>query len=299
MIQPPALQPGHTVGIVAPGRKVHPQELHTAQNVFESWGLQVQLGKHVFTNHHAYLAATDAERLEDLQYMMDHEGVHAIVAARGGYGITRILDQLDFSAFLRRPKWVVGFSDLTALHLKLAQVGVQSIHGTMPILFDAADAESSVQSLHNLLTDGTTVLTTGPNKNNRMGTTSGYLIGGNLSLVVDSLGTSSEIETEGKILLLEEVDEYHYKVDRMLVQLKRAGKLDHLAGLVIGHFTDIKDPALPFGESVDALISHHVKPYSYPVAFGFAVGHQQPNLAWRQGEQVTLRVQPTGSRLAV
>jgi|APTNR8051073442_1049403.scaffolds.fasta_scaffold00017_225 muramoyltetrapeptide carboxypeptidase len=283
MIQPPFLKKGDTIAIPAPGKKISPEVVKSAINIIESWGYQVKLGRNVFSTTHSYLSGSDAERLADLQSMLDDDSIRAILCARGGYGTTRIIDQLNFTSFLKRPKWICGFSDVTALHLKLQSLNVQSIHGTMPIVFLIKDAQSSVESLRNTLLGEFSVLRGGYHPSNLIGEVSGDLVGGNLSLLVDSLGTSSEIDTKNKILVIEEVDEYFYKIDRMLTQLKRAGKLSELSGLVVGYMSALKETELPFGESIYEIVMNSVNEYSFPVGFNFPIGHEDPNLAWIEG----------------
>lgn len=297
MIQPPFLQPGDTVALVAPGRKPDQASIDAAASIIRGWGLNVVAGKNLFSSYHSYLSGTDEERLYDLQTALDDASVKAIICARGGYGTTRILDQLDFAAFTKNPRWICGFSDITALHLKLQSLGIQSIHSTMPVLFSKEESLSSVNSLKSVLLGTHYSLQASPSSYNRTGAASGELVGGNLSLIVDSLGTSSEINTENKILILEEIDEYVYRLDRMLVHLKRAGKLKDLAALVIGHMTDIKESDLPFDEPVQQLIAHHTREYRYPVAFNFLTGHENPNMAWVQGASAALEITPKNSVL--
>lgn len=297
MVQPAALKKNDTVAIVAPGRKLDAETIQSAKSILETWGVNVKLGKNLLSTKHSYLSGVDEERHDDLQTMLDDNSVSAIICARGGYGTTRILDQLDFSVFLKNPKWICGFSDITALHLKLQSVGVQSIHSTMPVLFTKPESASSVESLRKVLFGEAVSLNAGAHKKNITGTTQGNLVGGNLSLIVDSLGTSTEIETENKILVIEEVDEYLYRIDRMMIQLKRANKLQQLSGLVVGHFSDIKDTELPFGESGAEIIYHHVHTFGYPVGFNFPTGHANPNLPWVQGRSAKLNVTPEKSVL--
>lgn len=278
------------MGIPAPGKKIPPEVVKSAINMIESWGYQVRIGKNVFSPTHSYLSGSDIERHADLQSMLDDDSIQAILCARGGYGTTRIIDQLDFTSFLKRPKWICGFSDVTALHLKLQSLKVQSIHGTMPIVFPIKDAESSVESLRKTLLGEFSVLSGGYLPSNRIGEANGEMVGGNLSLLVDSLGTSAEIDTKNKILVIEEVDEYFYKIDRMVTQLKRAGKLSELSGLVVGYMSVLKETELPFGESVYEIIMNGVNEYSYPVGFNFPIGHENPNLAWIEGGAGKLKI---------
>lgn len=297
MIQPPFLQKNDTIGIVSPGRKLDTETIDAAIRIIESWGFRVRLGKNIFSNNHAYMAGTDQERLTDLQAMLDDTSVQAVVCARGGYGTTRILDTLDFRSFIKEPKWICGFSDITALHLKLQAIGIKSIHSTMPVLFSKSESGSSVQALQKILTGQKIVLLGKKNLRNKEGEAKGELIGGNLSLIIDSLGTNSEIDTENKILILEEVDEYFYRIDRMMTHLKRAKKLDRLAGLVIGYMTDIKESELAFLESIEDIILNHTRGFSFPVAFSFPVGHENPNLPWIQGSKAALKVSPEKSEI--
>ena len=297
MISPPFLQRGDKVGVVATARRVTEEQMRPAISILQGWGVQVVLSPQLFQEGHSYLAGKDENRIAGLQQFLDDPNTSAIICARGGYGTTRIIDDLDFSGFKKNPKWIVGFSDVTALHLKLASLGYESIHGTMPILFSKEDSASSVDLLRQMLFGSQPGLEAPPSPENRNGKAIGKLVGGNLSLLTDSLGTPYEIETAGKILVLEEVDEYFYKIDRMIVQLKRAGKLSHLAGLVLGHFTDIKDTELSFGETVEQIIRFHTKEFAYPIGFGFPIGHENPNLPWIQGREALLDVRNSGATL--
>lgn len=290
MIQPSFLQRGDTIGIAAPGRKVPSEIIQKSLTTFQSWGVQVRLATHLFSENHSYLAGTDNERLSDFQELINDPSVKAIVCARGGYGSSRFVDQLDFSPLKKTPKWIAGFSDVTSFHLKLLSLNIESIHGTMPILFAKPESSESVESLRKILFGEQQSLECSGSEKNRAGTATGEVIGGNLSLIIDSLGTSSEPDTTGKILVIEEVDEYRYKIDRMMNQLRRAGKLTPLAGLVVGHLTDIMDTELSFGETAEEIILHAVRNYQFPVAFNFPVGHENPNLAWRHGHAATLHV---------
>lgn len=299
MIQPPFLKKGDTIGILAPGKKIPVDTIKYSVNMIESWGYHVKIGKNVLSSSHSYLSGSDVERIIDLQSMLDDDSIHAILCARGGYGTTRIIDQLDFTSFLERPKWICGFSDVTALHLKLQKLEVQSIHGTMPILFPIKNAQPSVESVRNTLRGEFFALNGSYHPSNRVGEASGALVGGNLSLLVDSLGTSTEIDTKNKILVIEEVDEYFYKIDRMLTQLKRAGKLKNLSGLVIGYMSSLKETELPFGESIQEIVMRSVNESHYPVGFNFPIGHEDPNSAWIEGITGKLKITQEGSALAL
>lgn len=297
MISPPLLKSGDTIGIVATGRKVSALDIQDSRKIFESWGMKVSCSRHLHSTAHSYLSGSDSERISDFQQMLDDPDVKVIVCARGGYGTTRILDQLDFSSLIKSPKWIIGFSDITALHLKLFKLGIKSIHGTMPILFSKSESSSSIESLRSSLVGESSIISAVANKNNRYGKASAQIIGGNLSLVVDSIGTSSDPDTDGKILVLEEIDEYMYKVDRMLMHLKRAGKLSNLSGLIIGHITDLKEPELPFGETIEQVVLSKISDTHYPIAFNFPIGHENPNVAWVHGSVMSLNVTESGSQL--
>jgi muramoyltetrapeptide carboxypeptidase len=288
MIVPPKLVEGDKIAIVAPSRKVSDADIHEAMRIFASWKLQPVLSKNLFSNKHNYLAGRDEERLADFQQALDDPSIKAIICARGGYGSTRIVDLLDFIKLLKNPKWVIGFSDITAIHQVLWKRGICSIHGTMPVLFPKPDAALSIQSLKKILFDGAFKIDAEQCDVHQPGITTGVLVGGNLSLLVDSIGTKSELNTENGILLLEEIDEYDYRVDRMLHQLKRAGKLENLNALIIGHMTDIKSSSVSFGESVKQIVLNVTRDYSYPIIFNFPSGHENPNLAWIHGSTVSL-----------
>lgn len=298
MVEPRLLKAGDTIAIVAPGRKIEAEHVEFARHLLQSWGLHVIVAKNFFNESHSYLAGSDDERAEDLQLVLDDTNVKGIICARGGYGTTRIVDRLDFSGFLRQPKWIVGFSDITALHLKLLKLGVKSIHATMPILFSKADAKASIDSLRATLFKGSTRLEAAPSPFNRLGTGTGIVMGGNLSLVVDSLGTPTEPDFANKILIIEEVDEYRYKMDRMLTQLKRAEKLSTLSGLVVGHLTSMHETDPNFAKHLEEIILNAVRGYNYPVAFGFPVGHENPNLAWVNGSLAMIEVTESQSVLS-
>jgi muramoyltetrapeptide carboxypeptidase len=290
MIKPRRLVKGDTVCIIAPARKVSREQIDHAIRTLAAWGLNVLLGDNLFRQSHTYLAGTDEERFSDFQKAINDPTVKAIFSARGGYGAGRILDSLNLSSLQTSPKWIVGFSDITSVHLKLFHTDIMSVHGTMPILFGLNDSAASVESLRQILFEDLASLSFPSATANIQGTASGRLIGGNLSLVIDSLGTSSEPDTRDCILLIEEIDEYKYRVDRMMNHLKRAGKLEGLKGLVVGHMTDIKESELPFSESIEQIILDKTRDYRYPIAFGCPSGHDNPNRAWIHGELYQLEV---------
>lgn len=296
MILPPLLKAGNKVAIVAPAKKLSMAELNAAVAVVKSWDLQVVTGRHVYTDDHYYLSANDDKRLSDLQESIDDPEVRAIFCARGGYGCTRIIDKVDFTNLRATPKWIVGFSDITALLLAACNNGVMCLHGTMPVQFGKENWKPSTENLRRTLFNGMEMITASPAASNRLGSGSGALVGGNLSIIADSLGTCSEIITRGCILLLEEIDEDLYRLDRMLTHLKRTGKFDELAGLVIGHASELRDTS-DFRERFESMVFDKVQDCNYPVGWGFPFGHENPNHAWVVGHQATIDVSTHGSTL--
>ncbi len=290
------LTAGDKICLVAPGRKVSELDVEESISVFKKWGLKVKPGKNIFSTRHSYLAGSDDERIADFQSALDDPEAKAIICARGGYGSSRIIDQLDFTKFKENPKWIVGFSDITCFHLVCARMGINSIHGAMPIQFSKNEAQESIESLRKILFGEQAEMKAPQNAQNRIGNATAPLVGGNLSLLVDSLGTKNEIDTQGKVLLIEEIDEPRYKVDRMLMQLKRAGKFDRLAGLGIGQMTEIGDSGLPFEETIEEIVLSKI-PVGVPVGFDLPFGHEHPNYAWVQGKVTTFVVNESGSVL--
>jgi len=306
VIIPPYLKPGDKIAITSPAGYISKEDIQPARQVMESWGYQVRMGNTIGKRDYSF-GGTDEERLKDLQLLLDDHTVKAIMCARGGYGVNRILDQLNFARFIRQPKWVVGFSDITALHLHLLKnSNVASIHSKMCNSFprDWASADpivkETIQSVKNALDGSELSYRALPDQNNRTGSAEGTLTGGNLSIILSMMGTKSEIMTDGKILFLEEVGEYMYSLDRMLMSLKRAGKLNKLKGLIIGGFNKIKtdDPGEEFGRDLAEVVFSKVSEFNYPVCFGFPVGHQKDNFALRTGMKHKLVVRKDGVELS-
>ena len=287
-MRPPYLQTGQKVAIVAPAKSINRTEIKMAVSIFETWGLEVVLGKHLFKTHHQF-AGTDAERAQDFQEMLDDPEIRAIICARGGYGTTRIIDRLDFTSFLQKPKWIVGFSDVTVLHCHLHNFNVETIHGIMPLLFPK-QTEVSIESLRQVLFGKPLKVSSVLSVLNKRGTTKGVVVGGNLTLFANAIGTPSEIDTRGKILFLEEVNEYLYHIDRMMVQLKRAGKLDQLAGLIIGQFSGVKDNDVFFGQTVYEIVNDLTQEFEYPVCYNFPIGHEKHNMTVICNREASLSV---------
>ncbi|WP_162428578.1 S66 peptidase family protein [Pontibacter pudoricolor] len=292
----PPLQPGDRIAIISTARKITAQELAPAIQTFESWGLQVVRGQTIDASYNQF-AGNDALRLQDFQQMLDDETIKAIVCARGGYGTTRIIDQVDFTKFKEQPKWVVGFSDVTTIHSHIHNLGIETVHAIMPVLFGRDGTIDSVETLRKVLFGENLNYSSAPHPFNRTGTGRGQLVGGNLSMLHTLTGTRSDISTEGKILFLEDLDEYLYHIDRMLVHLDRSGKLSNLAGLVVGDMSDMKDNAIPFGKTAYEIIMEHTGTYNYPVCFNFPVGHEPLNLALVCGREAVLNVSESGAEL--
>jgi len=260
----------------------------------QSWGYNVRIGNTLDSLSENYFSGTDDERLTELQQLLDDPSVKAIFCGRGGYGLTRIIDRIDFTRFVKEPKWIIGFSDITVLHTHIwSNYKIATLHAPMANAFnDGGAANDYVLSLRQVLAGRPPAYTCPAHPFNRPGNASGRLIGGNLSLLAHLTGTPSDIRTKGKILFLEDVGEYLYNIDRMLYQLKRSGKLDQLAGLIIGGFTELKDTTRPFGASVEEIIRDVIKEYDYPVCFGFPVSHEKENYALKIGVRHRLEVSP-------
>lgn len=287
MIQAPYLKKGDKIAIVASARKISMEEINPAIAILKSWGLEIVPGKNLFKSDNQF-SGTDKERAEDLQTMLDDPSVKAIISARGGYGTIRIIDAIDFTKFKQHPKWIVGYSDITVLHSHIHNLGIETLHATMPINF--TKNASATESLRKALFGEHLMYETEKHLLNREGNAEGELIGGNLSLIYALTGSISDIHTQGKILFLEDLDEHLYHIDRMMMNLKRSGKLDHLAGLVVGGMTDMKDNAIPFGKTAEEIIIDTVKEYSYPVCLNFPAGHIDKNMAIYFGKKVKLIV---------
>ena len=287
MIIPSFLRPGDQVGVVATAKKVNMVNTHQGIRILESWGLEVRTGPNLYATHGA-LAGTDAQRISDLQSMVDDNGIKAIFMVRGGYGSTRIIDNIDFSPLIKYPKWICGFSDITAFHILLFNLDFACLHGPMPSFFYTIDQESLQWYRDYIFGKRNRIILPG-NKLNKPGKVSGKLVGGNLSIICHTMGTPSQIRTANNILFIEDIGEQLYHLDRMMVQLKRAGLLSGLSGLIVGQFTDMKDDD-PFGKDVAGIILDHVGGYEYPVCFDFPLGHGAKNYALPIGFNAQLNI---------
>ncbi len=296
MITPPFLNPGDKVAIVSTARKVTEPEMNPAVELLQQWGLKAVFGKNLFRELNQF-AGTDTERTEDFQAALNDNSIKAILFARGGYGTVRIIDKIDWSVMKENPKWLIGFSDVTVTHSHVYQhMGIETIHA--PMAFNLSKVTNEVkQKLNDILTGAPLKYEIGENifsDINRTGEAEGELVGGNLSILYSMLGSSSSIDTNGKILFLEDIDEYLYHIDRMMMSLKRAGKLYKLAGLVVGAMSDMRDNKVRFNKTAEEIISEAVQEYSYPVLYGFPSGHIRNNMPLVIGRKVRLSV-GTGS----
>lgn len=298
MIRPLFLKEGDRVGVLAMASQVSYPSLEKGLRILrDDWHLEVVEGATLHQRYNQF-AGTDDERLEDLQKMLDDSTIKAIFSARGGYGSSKIIDGLSFRKFRKFPKWIIGFSDITAVHCHLHRLGFESLHATMPKLFGSEGAENALDTLKKALWGEELNYEVAKHPFNRIGKTQGEIVGGNLCLLAHLIGSKSELNTRNKILFIEDVEEYYYNLDRMMVQLKRAGKLTHLAGLIVGQFTDLKDnETSSFGKNYFEIINDYVAEYAYPVCYDFPVGHVDDNRAMIIGRQASLQVSAENTRL--
>lgn len=289
---PPYLQKGDTIGIVCPAGYMSIEKAQTCIDTLQEWGYGVRIGKTLGSDSKNYFSGSDKERLDDFQQMLDDDEIKAILCARGGYGVGRIIEDIDFKKFKKNPKWIIGYSDITILHTHIfSNYEISSLHAPMASAFNNGENQNEfIASLKDALEDQKIKYQVSSHEFNRKGEAIGELVGGNLSLFVHLDGTSSDIKTKGKILFLEDVGEYLYNIDRMFYHLKRAGKLNKLAGLIIGSFSDNKDTERPFGKTAYEIIYDIVKDYKFPVCFGFPVGHEKENYALKVGVGYKLKV---------
>jgi len=280
------------IRIIAPARKVSLEEIQMAMQLLRSCGYEVDLGKNTLGTYHQF-SGTDSERAADLQEALDDDNVSVIWCARGGYGGLRILDRIDFSKFKQNPKWVCGYSDTTALHALINNVlQLPSLHCTMPYNIQNQEDRNKLPftTMLTALEEGKLTYEIPTNHLNRIGVGEGKLVGGNLSILYAINGSFSDIKTENNVLFIEDVDEYLYHIDRMMLCLKRAGKLANLAGLIVGVMSEMHDNAVPYGKTVEEIVYEHVAEYDYPVCFGFPAGHIPDNRALIMGGNISLKI---------
>lgn len=288
MITPPYLQKGDTVAILATARKHIVKSMQPTIDLLESWGLNVVIGKSIGLEQNQ-LAGSDEQRAADLQAQLDNPNIKAIWCARGGYGTVRVVDLIDFTQFKKSPKWLVGFSDVTVLHNHLNTMGYKSIHGIMPISLAKASKEA-IESLHLSLFGQPLHYAIDPHPMNRLGKATGEVVGGNLSILYSLLGSPSAIDCKDKILYIEDLDEYLYHIDRMMMNLKRNGCLESLKGIIVGSMTDMKDNDIPWGKNALEIVQDVTKQYNIPMVFNFPAGHIHDNRALILGATATIEV---------
>ncbi len=294
IILPEYLKKGDKIGLVAPARKISMKEIADAIQQFNAWGLEVVFAPNIFGDCNQF-SGTDEERTADLQGMLDHPEIKAIICARGGYGSLRIIDALDFRAFKKQPKWIVGFSDITVLHSHIhTNFNIATLHAMMPLnIVNGAAMEprkKALQSLKNALFGKSLSYSISSDPMNRTGCATGVLCGGNLSLLYALQGSSSDIDTRDKILFIEDLDEYLYHIDRMMLSLRRSGKFSHIKGLIVGGMTEMRDNKIPFGKTAKEIIAETLAPFDFPVCFNFPAGHIDDNRAFVFGQQLRMEV---------
>ena len=297
---PPFLKENSLVGITCPSGYVAEDRVAYAVTTLEKWGFAVRKGKTIGSEH-GYFSGTDEQRLQDLQNMMDDPAIDAILMGRGGYGMSRIIDEIDFTAFVEKPKWICGFSDITVLHSHIqANYNIATLHSPMCGTFKPETwQEEYLTTLCKALKGEPLSYKAAPSPYNRYGKATGTLTGGNLAILAHLTGSASEAGTAGKLLFIEDIAEYLYNVDRLLINLKRAGKLEEITGLIVGCLTDLQDTERPFGQPVEEIILDKVKEYTYPVCFNFPSGHQEVNYTLTLGAAHTLIVDEQGGFLTL
>ena len=292
---PPSLQKGDTIAIVSTARKNIDDNLKPAIDLLHSWGLEVLIGKTIGLDNNQ-LAGTDEERAADFQQQLDNPNIKAIWCVRGGYGTVRMIDLLDFKKFKKSPKWIVGFSDVTVIHSYINNLNIATIHGAMTITVGKASVES-IESLRKSLFGESLNYEIPFDAANRLGNAKGEIVGGNLSILYSLMGSNAQIDCKGKILFIEDLDEYLYHIDRMMMSLKRCGCFDDLNGLIVGTMTKMKDNDIPWGKNANQIIEDVTKGYSFPVLYNFPAGHFRDNRALIFGKQVSLELNKETSKL--
>lgn len=293
----PSLRPGDTIAIVSPAKAIEPAHIEYAKAFFEKNGFQVVISAHAGGQHN-YFSGSITERLADFQSALDDATIHAIVCARGGYGCIQLVNKIDWTGFQKKPKWIIGFSDVTVFHQKIQSLGLPSLHATMPLNF----AKNSPESLETLLVSASNkpyTISCDAHHSNRSGQAEGTLVGGNISILFSLLGTDLAAFPNNCILFVEDLTEQLYHIDRMFHALSHAGVLDRLAGLIVGGMTNLKDTEIPYGQAVEEIILHHFERRDIPICFGFPAGHIDDNRALRFGTIVTLNVDQSATTLSL
>lgn len=299
LIQPELLKSGDTISILAPSGVLNnfDNKITKAINIFKSWGLNVVLGNHIYDKN-GHFAGTDKNREKDFQKALDNKNIKAIWCARGGYGAVRIIDKLNFDNYLKNPKWIIGFSDITVIHNKLNFLNSESIHAMMITGFeDIGQNNDSLSKLKNVLFGDSLSYSITSNKNNKTGKSEGIIVGGNLTLIQSTIGSKTELKMKDKILFIEEIGEYAYHIDRMLYSLKRAGYFENCKGLIVGQISDVKKNTTDFGRSINELILDVLDEYNFPILFDFPAGHEKTNFPIILGRKVILEVSKSDSKV--
>ncbi len=299
MTQPPFLKRGDLIGITCPAGYLPAEKAAACIQTLKNWGYQVVTGETVGGNSGNYFSADDETRARELQVLLDDKKIKAILFGRGGYGMTRIIDRLDFKKFRKNPKWLIGFSDITVMHTHLmGNYKTASLHAPMAAAFNEDNGSNEyLLSLQQALAGKKARYTAPPHPFNQTGKAKGILVGGNLALLAHVMGTTSDFETKNRIFFLEDIGEYLYNVDRMLQQLKRGGKFDKIAGLILGGFSDMKDTERPYGKTIDEILQEYTTTLNCPVCLHFPVSHEKENLALKTGGRYELKVQSSGAEL--
>ena len=287
---------GDKIGIISTARKISLEELNTSIEILESWGLKVVLGQFLFEEDNQF-AGTVEQRTVDLQNMIDDDSIRAILCARGGYGTVQIIDNIDFSNLIKTPKWIIGYSDVTVLHSHVNRLRVATLHATMPINFSKS-TQKSLKSFQQAVFKMQNNIELQSHRFNRLGKVEAEIVGGNLSILYSLLGSKSDVNTAGKILFIEDLDEYLYHIDRIMINMKRNGKFQELKGMIIGEMRDMNDNDISFGKTVEEIILTHISGYTFPICFGFPSGHLDDNRAIILGVSSVLDISENGVSLS-
>jgi muramoyltetrapeptide carboxypeptidase len=288
MIIPNNLKDGDSIGLISISRSISPNELSASQILLKSWGLKVVLAKNIFKKHNQF-SGTDIERSKAFQELIDSDLIKAIFFVRGGYGAVRVIDKIDFTNLLKQPKWLIGYSDITVIHSHIHFLGLSSLHASMPINFPN-NTKGALDSIHNCLFKSESKIQYITSKQQAISPIKSEIVGGNLSIIYSLLGSFSDIQTDNKILFLEDLDEYLYHIDRMVIALKRNGKLQNLKALIIGSMINMHDNKVPFGLTAKEIILEHTKDSNYPVIFDFPAGHIDDNNSIILGKESILKI---------
>lgn len=294
---PPFLKPNDQIRIVSPSGSIESKYIVGAKKALSSWGLNVTEGRFARTKYGRF-GGTEVQRIADLQEALDDPSVNAILCSRGGYGVAQIIDKLDFSNFIKSPKWLIGFSDITILHNAITNLGIASVHGIMAKHLTQFSPDSvHVQKCREILFGQMPTYTVPKHMLNRVGKSQGKLIGGNLSVLIGLRGSQFDLDYKNNILFIEDIAERPYHIDRMMQNLRFSGVLAQLSGLVVGQFSDCEEDPL-MKKSVTRIIADAVSEYNYPVCFNFPAGHVDDNFPLIMGETVHFEVAKRGGILS-